>query len=71
MKAIILAAGDGVRMRPLTNDWPKPMVEVLGRPILEHIFSALPDSWNWKKIIFSKVCRKNSRFVNLSSRNKK
>ena len=43
MKAIILAAGEGVRMRPLTNDRPKPMVEVLGRPLLEHVFDSLPD----------------------------
>lgn len=46
MKAIILAAGEGVRMRPLTNDRPKPMVEVLGRPLLEHVFDALPDEIN-------------------------
>lgn len=42
MKAVILAAGEGVRMRPLTDDRPKPMVELLGRPLLEHILDALP-----------------------------
>ena len=42
-KAVILAAGEGVRMRPLTNDKPKPMVEVLGRPLLHHILEILPD----------------------------
>jgi|SRR3989344_1956674 len=42
-KAVILAAGEGVRMRPLTNDKPKPMVEVLGRPLLHHILETLPD----------------------------
>ena len=37
MKAIILAAGKGTRMRELTNELPKPMLKVQGRPILEHI----------------------------------
>lgn len=34
MKAVILAAGMGSRLAPLTNDRPKPMVEVCGRPLL-------------------------------------
>ncbi len=43
MKAIILAAGEGKRMRPLTLETPKPMVEILGKPLLHHIVDALPD----------------------------
>ncbi len=35
MKAVILAGGLGKRLRPLTEDRPKPLVEVCGRPILE------------------------------------
>ena len=37
MKAVILAAGKGTRMRELTNELPKPMLRVQGKPILEHI----------------------------------
>ena len=36
MKAVILAAGKGTRMKELTNEVPKPMLRVQGKPILEH-----------------------------------
>ncbi|KKT81165.1 MAG: hypothetical protein A3B07_03025 [Candidatus Yonathbacteria bacterium RIFCSPLOWO2_01_FULL_43_27] len=42
MQAIILAAGRGTRLAPLTNTIPKPLIPVQGRPILEHIIKALP-----------------------------
>ena len=41
MKAVILAAGKGTRMRELTNELPKPMLRVSGRPILEHIVAGV------------------------------
>jgi len=41
MKAVILAAGKGTRMKELTNDVPKPMLKVQGVPILEHIILGL------------------------------
>ena len=41
MKAVILAAGKGTRMGALTNESPKPMLRVQGRPILEHIVDGL------------------------------
>jgi NDP-sugar pyrophosphorylase family protein len=41
MKAVILAAGKGTRMRELTNECPKPMLKVEGKPILEHIIRGL------------------------------
>ena len=41
MKAVILAAGKGTRMRELTNALPKPMLKVQGKPILEHILAGL------------------------------
>ncbi|OGF61900.1 hypothetical protein A2926_00745 [Candidatus Giovannonibacteria bacterium RIFCSPLOWO2_01_FULL_44_40] len=46
MKAVILAAGEGVRMKPLTNNCPKPMIKILGKPLLHHIMDALPDEVN-------------------------
>ena len=41
MKAIILAAGKGTRMRELTNELPKPMLKVRGKPVLEHILQGI------------------------------
>jgi UDP-N-acetylglucosamine diphosphorylase/glucosamine-1-phosphate N-acetyltransferase len=40
MKAVVLAAGEGTRMRPLTETRPKPMLPVAGRPLLEHVLDA-------------------------------
>jgi len=41
LKAMLLAAGLGTRLRPLTYELPKPMVPVLGRPVMEHILCLL------------------------------
>jgi dTDP-glucose pyrophosphorylase len=40
-RAVLLAAGRGTRMKDLTNDLPKPMLEVRGKPILQHIVEGL------------------------------
>ncbi len=40
-KAVLLAAGRGTRMRALTDDLPKPMIAVRGKPILQHIIEGL------------------------------
>ena len=43
MQAVVLAAGKGTRLRPLTEEKPKGMVEVAGKPILTHCFEQLAD----------------------------
>lgn len=42
MKAIILAAGRGNRLKPLTDTTPKPLLPIAGKSILERIFDSLP-----------------------------
>ncbi len=39
MKALILCAGEGTRMNPITLEIPKPMLPIKGKPVLEHIIS--------------------------------
>lgn len=43
-RAVILAAGRGTRMRELTAQLPKPMIEVRGKPVLQHIIEGLRDT---------------------------
>ena len=40
-KGMILAAGQGTRVRPLTKDLPKPMVPILGKPLMEYLIEHL------------------------------
>lgn len=41
MKAVLIAGGRGERLKPFTNNLPKPMIEVQGKPILLHIIELL------------------------------
>ncbi len=41
MRAVVMAGGEGTRLRPLTLDQPKPMVPIVGKPCMEHIIELL------------------------------
>ena len=41
MKAVVMAGGEGTRLRPLTSNQPKPMVPIVGKPCMEHILDLL------------------------------
>ncbi len=50
MKAIVMAGGEGTRLRPVTGGRPKPMVELLGKPVLAHTVELL------KRCGFTDLC---------------
>ncbi|MDQ4090595.1 MAG: nucleotidyltransferase family protein, partial [Actinomycetota bacterium] len=41
MKAVIMAGGEGTRLRPLTSNQPKPLMPLANRPMMEHIVRLL------------------------------
>ena len=41
MKAVVMAGGEGTRLRPLTSNQPKPLVPIVGKPCMEHIVDLL------------------------------
>jgi len=44
MKAVVLAAGEGKRLEPLTNVRPKPMIPLANKPLLEHVLDAVKEA---------------------------
>jgi MurNAc alpha-1-phosphate uridylyltransferase len=49
--AMVLAAGLGLRMRPITDKLPKPMVQVAGKPLLDHVLDKLAEAGVEKAIV--------------------
>jgi MurNAc alpha-1-phosphate uridylyltransferase len=43
-RAMVMAAGKGTRMRPLTDTMPKPMVPFMGRPLIDHVLDRLAEA---------------------------
>ena len=41
MKAVIMAGGEGTRLRPLTSNAPKPMISLVNAPMMEHVVTLL------------------------------
>ncbi len=52
MKAMILAAGRGDRMKPLTDHTPKPLLEVQGKPLIQHTIENLANA-GFKEIVIN------------------
>lgn len=52
MHALILAAGKGERMRPLTDTMPKPLIPVAGRPLIEHLVRRLAAA-GWRELVIN------------------
>lgn len=44
MKAVVMAGGEGTRLRPLTCTVPKPMIKIMGKPVIGYIFDLLAEN---------------------------
>ncbi|MDQ1669812.1 MAG: mannose-phosphate guanylyltransferase / phosphomannomutase, partial [Actinomycetota bacterium] len=41
MKAVVMAGGEGTRLRPMTVSMPKPLLPIVNKPIMEHVLRLL------------------------------
>ncbi|MFH1306530.1 MAG: sugar phosphate nucleotidyltransferase [Candidatus Micrarchaeota archaeon] len=53
-EAVVLAAGEGTRLRPLTYTRPKCMIQLAGKPILHHVLSNLKEAGVQKAVVIVK-----------------
>ena len=61
MKAVVMAGGEGTRLRPLTSNQPKPMVPIVGKPCMEHILELLARARHRRRDRHaSRSCRRRS-----------
>ncbi|MEN8614418.1 sugar phosphate nucleotidyltransferase [Dehalogenimonas sp. THU2] len=65
-QAIILAAGEGQRLRPFTNTRPKVMISIAGKPILHHVIESLA-AFNIRDIVIVTGYRKEQIYDSLGS----
>ena len=66
VKAVLLVGGMGTRLRPLTYRLPKPLIPVLGKPLMMHVIDKLPKEVDeiiipisYKKNMMEEYLRKN------------
>ncbi len=71
MQAVILAAGRGVRMKPLTDTTPKPLLKIAGRSLLDYSFDALPDEIDEVIVVIGYLGEQIKRFLGERFRGRK
>ena len=54
-QGVILCGGLGTRLGSLTLDKPKAMIEVAGKPFLEHLILQSQEKWHFKNIVISRL----------------
>lgn len=71
VKAVILAAGNGTRLRPITLEIPKPLIEIARKPIIERIFESLPDEIEEVIIVIEHLKEKIKKYLGDNFKNKR